>query len=278
MQFIRFVRAALLLSVASLTAGALHAQPFPSRPIRILVGFAPGGATDLIARLYAQQLKDALNTPIIVENKAGASELMAIRTLMSSPADGYTLWLAAGSSLTMGPAVRKDLPYEPAKDFTQIGLVATAPGVFFVHPSVPVRTLAELIAYAKENPGKLNYGSAGVGSSSHLQMEYMLKAAGVSMTHIPYKAANESVQAVAGGSVHPSQARGTWFGMLLHVLPMPRLAFGHPLDGGSQALIASRFLLGLGHPLDVLPFVTRRERLKGGQSLLVLLQIGRAHV
>lgn len=202
MQLPRFLRAALLLAAVAVSAASLHAQPYPSRPIRILVGFAPGGATDLIARLYAQQLRDALNTPVIVENKAGASELMAIRTLMSSPPDGYTLWLAAGSSLTMGPAIRKDLPYDTAKDFTQIGLVATAPGVFFVHPSVPARTMAELIAYAKEHPGKLNYGSAGVGSSSHLQMEYMLKAAGISMTHIPYKAANESVQAVAGGSVH----------------------------------------------------------------------------
>ena len=202
MHFIRSVRVSLLVLAMTLAAAALHAQPYPSRPIRILVGFAPGGATDLIARLYAQRLKDVLNAPVIVENKAGASELMAIRTLMSSPPDGYTLWLAAGSSLTMGPAVRKDLPYDPAKDFTQIGLVATAPGLFFVHPSVPVRTMGELIAYAKDNPGRLNYGSAGVGSSSHLQMEYMLKAAGISMTHIPYKAANESVQAVAGGSVH----------------------------------------------------------------------------
>ena len=202
MQFSRLVRPALLFLAVALGATALQAQPYPSRPIRILVGFAPGGATDLIARLYAQQLKDALNATVIVENQAGASELMAVRTLMSSPPDGYALWLAAGSSLTMGPAIRKDLPYDPAKDFTQIALVATAPGVFFVHPSVPVRTMAELIAYAKDNPGKLNYGSAGVGSSSHLQMEYMLKAAGISMVHIPYKAANESVQAVAGGSVH----------------------------------------------------------------------------
>lgn len=202
MQFNRLVRPALLFLSLALSATALQAQSYPSRPIRILVGFAPGGATDLIARLYAQQLKEALNATVIVENKAGASELMAVRTLMSSPPDGYTLWLAAGSSLTMGPAVRNDLPYDPAKDFTQIGLIATAPGVFFVHPSVPVRTMAELIAYTKGNPGKLNYGSAGVGSSSHLQMEYMLKAAGISMTHIPYKAANESVQAVAGGLVH----------------------------------------------------------------------------
>ena len=202
MQITRLARAALLMTAAAFAAANAPAQSLPSRPIRILVGFAPGGATDLVARLYAQQLKDALGAPVIVENKAGASELMAIRTLMASPPDGSTLWLAAGSSLTMGPAVRKDLPYDPVKDFTQIGLVATAPGVFFVHPSVPVRTLGELIAYAKENPGKLNYGSAGVGSSSHLQMEYLLKAAGISMIHIPYKAANESVQAVAGGSVH----------------------------------------------------------------------------
>jgi tripartite-type tricarboxylate transporter receptor subunit TctC len=202
MQITRFVRSTVLCIAAAIAATLSQAQSFSTRPIRILVGFAPGGATDLIARLYAQHLKDALNTPVIVENKVGASELVAIRALMSSPPDGNTFWLAAGSSLTMGPAIREDLPYDISKDFTQIGLVATAPGVFFVHPSLPVRTLSELISYAKANPGKLNYGSAGIGSSSHLQMEYFLKASGISMTHIPYKATNESVQAVGGGYVH----------------------------------------------------------------------------
>lgn len=201
MQITRFVRSTVLCIAAAIAATLSQAQSFSTRPIRILVGFAPGGATDLIARLYAQHLKDALNTPVIVENKVGASELVAIRALMSSPPDGNTFWLAAGSSLTMGPAIREDLPYDISKDFTQIGLVATAPGVFFVHPSLPVRTLSELISYAKANPGKLNYGSAGIGSSSHLQMEYFLKASGISMTHIPYKATNESVQAVGGGYV-----------------------------------------------------------------------------
>jgi tripartite-type tricarboxylate transporter receptor subunit TctC len=203
MPILKVVRAALVcLALPTLLAGMAQAQQYPSRPIKILVGFAPGGATDLIARLYALHLKEALNTPVIIENKPGASELTAIRAVLAAPADGYTLLLAAGGSLTLGPAIRKDLPYDPLKDFSHVAIVATAPGVFFVNPSVPARSIGELINYAKENPGKLNYGSAGVGSSSHLQMEYLLKVSGVSMTHIPYKATNESTQAVAGGTVH----------------------------------------------------------------------------
>jgi len=202
MSFARHIRAAVLLLAAAFATATSMAQSFPSRPIRILVGFAPGGATDVIARLYALHLQTALNTPVIVDNRAGASELLAIRPLLSAPPDGYTLWLAVGSSLSMGPAIRKDLPYDPLTDFSHVAMVATASGVFFANPTIPVRSMGELVSYAKANPGKLNYASAGVGSSSHLQMEYLMKAAGITMTHIPYKATNESTQAVVGGTVH----------------------------------------------------------------------------
>lgn len=195
-------RTVLLSGAAALLGGAAYAQGFPSRPIRILVGFGAGGGTDAIARLYGQKMSELLNTPVIIENKPGASQLLAIRPVMAAPPDGYTLFLGTGSGLAQGPGVRKDLPYDPMKDFTHVAMVATAPGVFFVNPSLPVRTLRELIDYAKANPGKLNYGSAGVGSANHLQLEFVKHATGTSMEHIAYKSDQDVTREVAGGSVH----------------------------------------------------------------------------
>lgn len=190
-----------LCCLAVLCAGLAHAQDFPNRPIKILIGFAPGGGSDLIARLYAQHLRQELNTPVIVENKAGASELQAVRALIASPPDGYTLWLAAGGALSIGPGIRKDLPYDPLTDLSHVAMVATAPGVFYVNPSLPVRTVGEFITYAKAHPGTLNFSSSGVGSGSHLQVEYFMQASGVKMTHVPYKSSPEAAQSVISGAV-----------------------------------------------------------------------------
>jgi tripartite-type tricarboxylate transporter receptor subunit TctC len=197
-------RRAMVLAGAGalLVRPALAADPFPSRPIRILVGFGAGGGTDTIARVYAQKLQQLLNTPVVVENKPGASQLLAIQPMLNSPADGHTLFLGTGSSLAQGPGVRTDLKYDPLKDFSLVGMVATAPGVFFVNPSLPVHSMRELIAYAKANPGKLNYGSAGVGAANHLQMEYVKHVTGTSMTHIPYKSDQDVTLQTAGGDVH----------------------------------------------------------------------------
>jgi len=214
-----FSRRALLLGAAAAAAGSSFGQaPFPGRPIRLLVGFAAGSGADTIARLYGQKMSEVLNTPIIVENRPGASQLLAFRPLIASAPDGYTLALGTGSGLAQGPGVRRDLPYDPLKDFTPIGMVATAPGVFFVHPSLPVHTLQELIAYAKANPGKLNYGSAGVGSANHLQLEYVKKVTGTSLQHIPYKSDQEVARETAAGSVH--------FGLTLAQFAIPLSAAG----------------------------------------------------
>jgi len=202
MNFSRTRRALVLGGAAAVVARPSLAQPFPSRPIRMLVGFAAGGGADTIARLYAHKMQEVLGQSVIVDNRPGASQLLAIRPMMSSPPDGYTVTLATGSGLTQGPGVRKDLPYDPLKDFSLIGMVATAPGVFFVNPSLPVRSMRELIAYAKANPGKLNYGSAGVGAANHLQMEYVKHVTGTSMTHIPYKSDQDVTLQTAGGDVH----------------------------------------------------------------------------
>src|SRR4051812_16661540 len=136
---------------------AAQPQQYPSKPIRMILGFGAGGATDVIARFYAQKWSESLKTPVVVENKPGASQLVGIKTIMSSPADGYTLFLGTGSALSQGPGVRGDLPYDPLKDFSLIGLVSNAPGVIVIAPDLPVRSLRELIDYSKQNPSKLNY-------------------------------------------------------------------------------------------------------------------------
>jgi len=175
---------------------------FPARAIRILVGFGAGGGADTLARLYAQRMSSLLNVPIIVENRPGASQLLALRPLMTAAPDGYTLALGTGSALSQGPGVRDDLPYDPLKDFTHVAMVATAPGVFFTHPAMPVQTMGALIAHLKANPGTFNYGSAGVGAANHLQLEYVQTVTGVKVEHIPYKSDQEVTREVAAGAVH----------------------------------------------------------------------------
>ncbi|RZL88933.1 MAG: tripartite tricarboxylate transporter substrate binding protein [Variovorax sp.] len=167
----------------------------------MLVGFGPGGGTDNIARLYAVKLQEILNTPVIVENKPGASEVLAAQPVMAAAPDGYTLWLGTGSALAQGPGVRKDLPYDPLKNFTPVALVADGEAVLSVRPGVPAHSLGELIAYAKANPGKLNYGSAGVGAGNHLLAEYISLMTGISMVHVPYKSDVEVTRDAVAGNV-----------------------------------------------------------------------------
>lgn len=194
-------RAFALFCATTLIAAAAGAQQFPSRPIRILIGFGPGGGTDNISRLYAQKLQEILNTPVIVENRPGASELLAAQPVVAAVPDGHTLWLGTGSALAQGPGVRKDLPYDPLKNFSHVALVAEGEAVLTVRPSVPVRTLPELLAYAKANPGKLNYGSAGVGAGNHLLGEYVQMMTGISAVHVPYKSDLEVVRDAVAGNV-----------------------------------------------------------------------------
>jgi tripartite-type tricarboxylate transporter receptor subunit TctC len=177
------------------------AQQFPSRPIKILIGFGAGGTTDTLARFYSVKLGELLNTPIVIENKPGASELLAAQPVMNAPADGYTLWMGTGGALVQNPAVRKDLPYDIVKNFTPVAMVAEAEAVILVKPDLPVNTLAELVAYGKANPNKLNYGSGGIGSGNHLWMEYLISATGARFTHIPYKSDVEITRDMMAGNV-----------------------------------------------------------------------------
>jgi tripartite-type tricarboxylate transporter receptor subunit TctC len=190
---------------AAVIAAFAHAQQteqYPSRPVRIIIGFAPGGSTDAVARFYAQRMSEVLKVPVLIDNKPGGGQVIAIKSVTTSRPDGYTLYLGSGSAFSQGPGVRKDLPYDPLKDLSLIGLVATAPGVIVVTPSLPVNSVPDLIKYSNENPSKLNYGSSGVGSASHLQSEYLMSVTGIKMTHIPYKADADIMRELSQSSVH----------------------------------------------------------------------------
>jgi len=176
--------AALLLSTSA--AWALAQSAFPSKPIRLLVGYEPGGPVDTQARLVAQKISEAGGLQVIVENRPGADSIIASEVVAKSAPDGYTLIIVSAGH-AMNPNFVKPMPYDAFNDFTPIAQVSTAPFVLVVHPSLPVQTTQELIQYAKERAGQLNYGSAGTGSSLMLAMELFKSMSGVKMTHIPYK-------------------------------------------------------------------------------------------
>lgn len=188
--------------IVAVLSSFAHAQPYPSKPVRLILGFGAGGATDVIARFYAQKWSEVLKTPVIVDNRPSAAQLIAIKTVMASTPDGYTIFFGTGSAFSQGPGVRSDLPYDPLKDLSLIGLASTAPGVIAVAPNLPARSVRELIDYSKQNPSKLNYASSGVGSASHLQTELLMNLTGTKMTHIPYKSAADITRELQVGTVH----------------------------------------------------------------------------
>ena len=189
----------LAILIASLAAGAAEAQPYPSKPIRIIVGFAPGGGSDFIARVIAQKLTERLGTQVIVENRPGAGSVLGTELVVKSPADGYTLLLSS-ASYTVNPSVYK-LSFDPLNDITPIVQLSRGPYVVAVHPSVPARTLQELVALAKREPDKLAYASSGNGGHVHVATEYFLYTAGIKVTHVPYKGSGPALNDTIGGSV-----------------------------------------------------------------------------
>lgn len=194
-------RRLLLGAGACLLASVAHAQDFSQKPVRIIVGFAAGGLSDLIARVYAEKLQTILGTPVIVENKPGAFEQLAFQTIISAPPDGHTLGLGHVGSLVMMPAVRKDLPYDVRTSFTMIGKLGEVYAAFSVRKDLPVNTFPEFVEYAKRNPGKLNYGSAGMGAGSHMLTEYVQQLTGISMTHIPFKGDADVARELTAGTI-----------------------------------------------------------------------------
>lgn len=183
--------------------GAAQAQTaWPVKPIKIVVGYAPGGSTDVTARIIAQALSERLGQPVIIENRPGAAGNIAADATAKADPDGYTLTLATSSTMAANPSLYKSLPFDTQADFAPITLTAFIPNLMVVHPSVPAKNLAEFIAYAKSNPGQLNFGSAGNGSSQHLSGELFNSLAGVRMMHVAYRGGAPAVNDLLGGQIH----------------------------------------------------------------------------
>ena len=190
--------AAVSLITASLSA---HSQAWPERPVRLVVPFPAGGATDLVARVIAQRVSRDIGQQIIVDNKAGAGGTIGSAEAAKATADGYTLLLTTSSTHAISPHLMPRLPYDAVKDFTPVAHLADAASVLLVTPSLPVKTMAELIAYAKKHPGQLNYASSGNGTIVHLTTEAFKAQAGIFMTHVPYKGTALAIPDVIAGSV-----------------------------------------------------------------------------
>ncbi|MCG2594361.1 tripartite tricarboxylate transporter substrate binding protein [Ramlibacter sp. XY19] len=195
---------ALLAFAALPLAGRVAAQDFPiaGKPIRIVVGFPAGGGTDTQARQVGQQLGQLLNVPVVIDNKPGAGTMLAAMEVMRAAPDGHTLLYTPSSTLAQLPHTLGAVKYDTFKDFTPISLGALGPLVLVVHKSVPVTSVRELVAYAKAHPGKLNYVSQGLGTSSHMYGEIFCKQAGIDMVHVPYKGANDVAKDFIAGRVH----------------------------------------------------------------------------
>ena len=178
---------ALLLAVPALTAATAMAQQYPSKPIVLVVPFAPGGTSELISRLVAQKLTERLGQQVVVENRPGAAGNIAMEQVARAAPDGYTLILGHIGTLAVNPAMFPKLPYDAIKDFAPVSLIAAVPNIVTVNPAVPAKTLKEFLDLARAKPGSINYGSAGNGSAGHLAMEYLKRIAKADMVHVPYK-------------------------------------------------------------------------------------------
>ncbi|MBI2726894.1 MAG: tripartite tricarboxylate transporter substrate binding protein [Polaromonas sp.] len=200
-------RSLVLAAVCALPLGMMQtavAQTFPDKVIRIINPYAAGGPSDTIVRMLAAGMSTELGQRVIVENKPGAGTVIGANLVAKAAPDGYTLLLATVAPLVVQPAIGAALPYDAHKDFAMVGMFATVPNLISVHPSVPVNSIAELIAYAKKTPGKLNYASAGSGTGPHLGGELFNRMAGVKLTHVPYAGAAPAVLAVLSGQVEVS--------------------------------------------------------------------------
>jgi tripartite-type tricarboxylate transporter receptor subunit TctC len=183
---------------------AAHAQTYPSRTITFVVPFPPGGSTSLVGRVIADRMSQLLGQSIIVDNRGGAGGTVGTKAVAKADPDGYTLLVGYSGTLAIGPSLYHNAGYDPRKDFAPIGMIGSAPSSLVVHPSFPAKTVAELIAYAKANPGKVNFGSAGIGTVGHITGEYFARAAGISIVHIPYKGSGPAVSDLLGGHIPTS--------------------------------------------------------------------------
>jgi tripartite-type tricarboxylate transporter receptor subunit TctC len=195
----QLIRALLFLALAG-TAWGAPAQAYPAKPVRMIVPFAPGGNTDIIARIVSPGMSKDLGQQIVIENRGGAGSMIGTALAAKSPPDGYTILMVSAAHV-INPAMVKNLPFDPVRSFAAISKVADVPAALVVHPSLPVKTVKELVALAKARPGELNYGSAGRGSIGHLSAELLGSLAGIKMTHVPYKGAGPALVDTLAGHV-----------------------------------------------------------------------------
>lgn len=200
MKAYAYARATLLATGILVLSGLAHAA-YPEKPIRLIVGFPPGQATDLVARAVAKKLQEVLGQPVIVDNKPGAAGIIGTEMTMRSAPDGYTLVIGSSGTMAINPSLYSKLPYHPLKDFAPVSLLAVVPLFLAVNPQFPAQTAAELVTQAKANPGKINYSSAGSGVTSHLTMELFKHAQGIDLTHVPYKGSPAAVIDLIAGQV-----------------------------------------------------------------------------
>src|SRR5690349_1989277 len=224
MRRIRIIGLAIVAIVALVPAsGIAVADEYPSRPITLLVPFPPGGSTTVMARNVADKMSAALGQQIVVENRGGAGGTIGTRFVAKAAPDGYTILLSYTATLAIAPAMNVNAGYDPNKDFVPIGMIGFAPNVLVVHPSLPVKSVAELIAYAKAAPAPLQYGSPGVGTVNHLAGEYLASEAGVKLQHVPYKGNGPAMSDLLGGHI------------LMMFVPIP-VALGNVKAGTLRAL------------------------------------------
>lgn len=192
----------LLLATGLMTAASAHAQAsWPAQPIKLVVGYAPGGPVDTSARTFAKYLSDELKQPVVVENRTGASGMIAAESTSRAPADGYTLNFVASPTLTITPLVQRNDKLDHDKDFSYIGTIVNYTNVLVINKDVPVKSIQELVEYAKKNPNAVSFGSAGVGASNHLSAELLKQKTGTEMLHVPYRGNSPAMIDVIGGKI-----------------------------------------------------------------------------
>ncbi len=202
MNVMRAVAALSVALLSSLSGGAL-AQDYPVKPITLMLPLGAGGAMDILARgQLAPKLSERLSKPVVVETRTGGGTVIAATAVAKSPPDGYTLFFVPAGTLTTNATVYKNLPYDPGKDFVPIALTSKLGFVLVINPATPSQTLAEFVAYVKQRPGQLSYGSTGIGATPHLAVEMLQRAAGLTMTHVPYRGMPQATQDVVAGHTH----------------------------------------------------------------------------
>ena len=196
----------LALSFALVFSPGSEAQTYPNKPIRLVVPFAPGGSSSIVARALAAEMEKGLGQTIVIDNKGGGGGNIAMQQVARADADGYTMIIGHVGSLAMNPFMYDKLPYDVDKDYAPISLLAIVPAIFVVHESVPAKNLKEFVELVKKQPGKLNYGSAGNGSAGHLAMEYLKQATGMELQHVPYKGTGPNVIDLVAGRTQAASA------------------------------------------------------------------------